>query len=154
MKYKTRPTSASFQVFSYVTEDIEKVKLALFNILPKELHEKIKLNISKTEGYFKDPIHIISTKLRGKEVDSFLRYVAERLPKRTKIVMNKTIAEQIDEHGNLYLRFSKDDVFDNKIAFGDRDVIWCKIHFSAKGDKKKSILEYLKEIKFIVEDQK
>ena len=155
LKASVKPASAFFQIFSYATEDLEKVKTAFFNILSEDLREKINLQISKTEGYFNDPIHIISAKLTRREnVESLLNYLAKKLPKRTKVALSKKIKQMIDERGNLYLRFSKEDAYEGKLVLGDRNVIWCKIHFSGRGKKIEEITEYLKRIGFIAEEEK
>lgn len=156
LKTSIKPVSAFFQIFSYATEDLEKVKTAFLNILPEDIRENIKISISRTEGYFNDPIHIITAKLtHKKDVELFLKYIAQKMPYSTKTTLSKTIAQMIDERGNLYLRFSKEDAYDGKLVLGDRNIIWCKIHFTGRGKNKiNEIKNYLTGIGFIVEEEK
>ena len=140
------PTSVFFQVFCYVTEDEEKVLTALKNILPEEL-KKMKIDRVKSEGYYHDPIILMRLQIKKKRfTDLFLKFIAEKLNTQTRRYIARNIGKIIDDKGNLYLRFSKQDAYKGLLKIGSRDVIWIKIHFRAYRDKQKSIIDYLKKL--------
>ena len=140
------PTSVFFQVFCYVTEDEEKVLAALKNILPEELKE-LEIDRIKSEGYYHDPILLMKGEIKKKkQIEMFLVFLSKKLDTRTKKYIARNIEKLIDDKGNLYLRFSKQDAFKGRLKIGSRDIIWIKIHFRAYKDRLKSIIRYLKKL--------
>lgn len=140
------PTSAFFQVFCYVTEDENKVVTALKNILPDEIKE-LPLEKVKSEGYYHDPIILIRLEIKRKKlIEAFLRFISEKINQSTKRYIARNIEKLIDDKGNLYLRISKQDAYRGRLKIGSRDIIWIKVHFRAYKDKRRNIIEYLKRL--------
>jgi len=140
------PTSVFFQVFCYVTEDEEKVLTALRNILPEEIKD-LPVEKIKSEGYYHDPIILIRLEVKKRKlIEAFLRFLAENFSERTKKYIARNIRKLIDDKGNLYLRLSKQDAYKGNLKIESRDIIWIKVHFRAYKDRQKSIIEYLKKL--------
>ena len=99
-----------FKTYCHATENMEKVKKALFFIAGQELE----IEEDDAEGYFGNPIKILEGKIsRNQEMDAFF----ERLPERSIKEMLKDIPKRVDERCNFYLRFDKDEAYQEKFEF-------------------------------------
>ena len=125
-------SSLYMEAFAYATENLRKVRRAIMNILPPEATARANIRLEKVEGHYGDTITIVRLILSDKAlVESTVRWIAERLSKEDKEFLKNTIALRIDESGNLYLRFSKQDAYKGSLHLKDRgDVIKVKIAFT------------------------
>ncbi|MHA1506848.1 MAG: RNA-binding domain-containing protein [Candidatus Asgardarchaeia archaeon] len=142
------PSHLYFEVFCYATEDLEKVKKSILNIMPEDIRDRIDFKISESRGYHGDPIIIMRGEIKGnKSVTSFLENLSKSMDPNDKFLLSEKFLEYLDERGNLYLRISKQDAFLERLKIGEKDVIKIKVSFQAYGKNKlDKILEYCKRL--------
>ena len=120
------------QVFAHATEDLEKVKTAVRNILPDELAQTILFNKSELSGHHGNPIIILSTRLEEKKfLPKVLEKIGSNLPSLDKEELFSNIKLHL-EKGNLFLRVDKQSAIFGEIRFTKNDPIRIKIHFKNK----------------------
>ncbi|MCD6380755.1 MAG: hypothetical protein J7L50_00315 [Candidatus Odinarchaeota archaeon] len=74
------PSNLYFEVFCYATEDLEKVKRSVLNIMPKDLRSIIEFDLSESKGYHGDPIIVVRGEVKeNKLVKSFLENLSKSL---------------------------------------------------------------------------
>lgn len=132
----------SYRVFVHGTENEEKVLEALNTIFPYASPER-----ELTEGYYKNKVIIFHQKFtKKKEIKNFLENLKELEPdSRNNIIDN--LEKKMDDHGNLFLRFSKQDAFSNKWKIVEHgDSIHTRIKFAAYPAKKEGALKLAREL--------
>ncbi|MGQ4914880.1 MAG: RNA-binding domain-containing protein [Candidatus Asgardarchaeia archaeon] len=153
-KRECTPSSAFFQVFSYPTEDVDKVLSALYSIIPESLNDKLSVDLSTVRGHFGEPIIIINAKLeKSRDVDIFLKHLVNKLSSSAKRRLSRNLDKLIDDHANLYIRLSKQDAYFGSIKLGHKDIIKAKIHFIVFGDKKEKIRKYFEDLGLTKDDK-
>lgn len=148
MPKRQRPVrKVEVNVFVHATEDEEKVKQALRNIIP----EYIPLNLSSTnvEGYYGDPIRLLETEFhKWKTCTDILKNLFRNLSSLDQDKILREAQRRIDESGNLYLRLDKQEAFNKKLKLSDKDPIKIKFRFYIphKEDPVEVIYEWLNRI--------
>lgn len=96
-----------FKTHCHATEDIEKVKTSIENLVGQE----IELELEDAEGYYGNPIKILKGKIdRNREMDDFF----ESLPKSVIDKLQDQIERRIDERCNFFFRIDKGNAFDEE----------------------------------------
>ncbi|MHA1596646.1 MAG: RNA-binding domain-containing protein [Candidatus Asgardarchaeia archaeon] len=152
MEDSVNPSHLYFEVFCYATEDLEKVKRSVLNIMPKDLKGSIEFDLSESKGYHGDLIVVMRGEIKeSRSVKSFLENLSKSMDPGDKFLLSEKFVEYLDERGNLYLRISKQDAFLERLKIGEKDVIKIKVSFQAYGKSKlDKILEYCKKLGLIV----
>ena len=133
--------------FIQATEDPERVLLAIRNIIPPELREN-NISMEKVRGVFHNPIIIVRARYsqQGREI---LEYIAQNLGEADKNYLLQSLNRRIDK-GNLYLRFGKQALYQNKMKIKDeKDTVKVRIGFSRQVSKPDKIKELLREMELI-----
>lgn len=100
-------TGVEISVFSYATEDEDKVERALRNMIPQGV-SNIKVNMRRLRGYYNDPITVMTASIRRrKEATETFRATMRALSTLDRYRLIEEIEERVDEAGNLYLRLDK-----------------------------------------------
>ncbi|RLG88971.1 MAG: exosome protein [Thermoprotei archaeon] len=122
--------SAVLRTYVHATEDLEKVKKALINILPVGVRGNVNIDIVKTKGHYGNEISILSIKLKGRSSDELLRNILCRLSESERGILIASLSDRVDPRvSHLYIRLSKQDAYLGRIRLLDgSDVI--KIVFS------------------------
>ena len=116
--------SAELSVYSYATEDEEKVKKAVTNILGEVEPE---FEEEKLTGHYEDPITVVSVKVdQRKDATSILARVYTRLSSLDQTQLTDELPDRVDPSGNLYLRLDKQKAYNGKIALSEVDPIRIK----------------------------
>lgn len=123
----------SFTAISYETEDLEKVKIAMLNLLPLHLRSEEKLDIQRITGQFRDKMYFISLILKNKK----------QVVETTKYIFSKLSDEDLQQFTNeyetrfskdettIYLRFNKFDAYNENITLQNgSDVIKATIKYN------------------------
>ncbi len=98
-----------FKTHCHATENLEKVKKALDNLVGKELE----VEISEAEGYYGNPIEILEGKIsRNQDMDDFF----DQLPKDFKRKLLKELERRIDERCNFFFRVDKSQAFEDEMV--------------------------------------
>ncbi len=117
----------------HATEDCRKVIKALKNLLPKDVSQNIKPVIQSYQGYYGNPIKVITVTLRGNDAEKFLEYLSKRLSDTDKSILGITLDLRYDERNNkLFIRFDKQAAYRGEHVISDTDDI-VKIVLSFKG---------------------
>jgi RNA binding exosome subunit len=139
--------SIEVKVFAHATENIDKVKESMKNILPYDFPTIFQEQ--KLKGYYGDPITIltVTNKRRKPSTEAF-----ENLFKKLPIISQEEILmdpeKRIDDSGNFYMRLDKQKAYQNKISTSNSDPIRIKFGFRTphKTDPKETITDYLKNL--------
>ncbi|MEM4717246.1 MAG: RNA-binding domain-containing protein [Desulfurococcaceae archaeon] len=137
--------------FCHATEDCFRVEEAIRNLFPSDLNKKIVINTIKEEGYYGNPIHILSVKVRDPLlVDQLLKHLAESLEPIEKSILKATFNIRYDTRGNrLIIRFSKQDLYQGVLKISDTDdIVKLTIHFR-KARNPNIVVDYLKHLNII-----
>lgn len=100
-------TGVEISVFSYATEDEDKVERALRNIILQGISD-IKVELQRLRGYYNDPITIMTASIRRrKEATEIFQATMRALSSLDQYRLIEEIEDRVDEAGNLYLRLDK-----------------------------------------------
>ena len=132
----------------HATEDLNMVKVALSNIFPSEMQEKVSFKQQKLEGHYGNPITILQAEINDiKLVESFLNNFSGALDDLRKMELSIEFKECLDDKGNLYIRLDKQAAFMNKLRLQQQDPIKIKIRIKkSKRLSKEQILDYYRRV--------
>jgi RNA-binding protein len=132
----------SYRAFVYGTENEEKVREAIFTLLPNAPIEK-----ELTEGYHKNQVIILQGKITKKrEIKGFLEKLNSLKPSAKKRILRE-LEDRIDERGNLFLRFDKQRAFLEELKTVDHgDAIHMKIKIAAYPARKEEAIKVARQI--------
>jgi len=117
--------------FIQATEDPEKALYAIKNLFPQEFRE-IDFTINKLRGVYHNPITVVRAKFT-ENAQRVLEYIAQRLVASDKEYLFKSLSQRVDEKGNIFLRFGKQELFQERIEIKEiRDTIRMKVALPKK----------------------
>ena len=130
-----------FRVIDSQDESVEELTQGLLNILPNA-----EIETEEAEGILENKITIlsglVSKKKYTKEFFNALKDLDTEILEKLILDLDK----KVDEHGNLFLRFSKKDAIDEKWTILDSgDCIHLKIKIAAYPAKKEIAISKIKE---------
>jgi RNA binding exosome subunit len=132
----------SYRAFVYGTENKEKVLESIKTLFPYSSP-----HCEDTEGYYNNPVLILSNKIiKKKEIKDFIEKLSTlNNPTRKRILYR--LEDKIDEGGNLFLRFDKQRAYLGDLKVVDHgDSIHLKIKIEAYPAKKKVALKIAREL--------
>jgi RNA binding exosome subunit len=128
-----------FRAFVYEDESIDDITQAILNILPEA-----EIEAEEAEGLLEDKIIILSgTVSKKRYTKTFFNTLLEwtDLDK-----LNADLERKIDEKGNWFLRFDKEDAFDEIWTIKDSgDSIHLKVKIAAFPAKKHIAVDKVRE---------
>jgi len=139
---RVSPARMTLRVIVHATEDIEKVKKAVANVLGG----KIELKTVRTKGFFGNEIIILTGEISKKKsiMDVLTRIFSE---KSNYDYIVSTLPDRIDEKLRLYLRLDKQEAYRGQmVATEGDDVISLVISFNVYPRKKEILMEWIKEL--------
>ena len=123
------------ETFSHATEDIEKVK----SLLSKFFSFDISFNENKTYGHFGNEITIVNVELsKNKEIKDF---VSNFLTIVDKSYILETLEKRLDEDGILFIRMSKERVFNEDFTIDDNGDILISMKFVTYPKSREKVIE-------------
>ena len=140
---RVTPARMTLRAIVHATEDIEKVKKAIENVLG----EKIELKTVRTKGYFGNEITILSGEVSKKK--AIINLLTKIFSEKTNYeFLLSTLDDRIDEKLRLYIRLDKQEAYRGEmiVTEGD-DVISLVISFNVYPKKKEILMKWLKELK-------
>ena len=127
---KTQFLSAQFSVVAHATEDINKVEQAATFVVQMISKDEVNLSRQYVRGHHGNLITTISAKLASKTVaGEALRLLSQKLSESDKQFLGNEIRNCVDEDGNLYLRFDKQEAYLRKVRLHQADPIRMKLRF-------------------------
>lgn len=135
--------NVSYRTFVYGTEDEEKVVSALTHIFPTILPEK-EIN----EDAYGNKIIVLSNRITKKRsIRDFISFLNENLSGEDKNTIKKELSQRIDEKGNMFLRFDKQDAYDENIKLSySGDVIHIRIKIASYPVSKENAIKVAHKI--------
>jgi RNA binding exosome subunit len=101
----------SYRTFVYGTEDQDKVINSINYLFPNSLPEE-----TITEDHFGDQILVLSDTIKRKrETRNIIEFLNESLSPEDKNIIKEELSRRMDERGNLFLRFDKQEAFEEKL---------------------------------------
>lgn len=128
-----------FRAFVYENEDIDEVSEAILNILPEA-----EIEAEEAEGLLEDKIIILSGTVSKKR---YTKTFFNTLLQWTDLEkLDADLERKIDEKGNWFLRFDKQDAFDEIWTIKDSgDSIHLKVKIAAFPAKKEIAVDKVRE---------
>jgi len=131
-----------FRVFVYENEDVDELSQAILNILPEA-----EIEAEEAEGLTEDKIIILSgTVSKKRYTKEFFNLLLESVDLDK---LNDDLERKMNEKGNWFLRFDKEDAIDEKMTIKDSgDSIHLKIKIAAYPAKKEIAVDKVREAIF------
>jgi len=125
-------TEITITTHCHATEDIEKVKKAFLNVIPRELHGSTKIDIEVLHGYYGNPITKLKSRFENDEAVQVLKHILSLLSKSDISYLLSSLELRYNKKSNkIYLRLDKQAAYLGRLALyeGD-DAIVVEISFS------------------------
>ncbi len=129
---KIKLVEVEISTHCHATEDLEKVKRAILNLLPEDLRQKVDIKYQELRGYYGNPIVRLVITVRGSEAEEVARYIMSKLPEHDRRYLVYSIEQRYDRRSNkLYLRISKQDSYlGTPVLYDGSDAIRAVFSFS------------------------
>jgi len=132
---------------AHATEDVDKVVMAVQNVLPSDHIEDISFKRSNLEGHYGNPIAFFDARIKDKEtVRALVENLSANLNMLDKEELGRTINRCV-EKGSLYIRLDKQAALKGKIKLVTSDPIHIRIRF--RKSKIEDVIEICREIGMI-----
>jgi RNA binding exosome subunit len=110
--------SISLRGIVHATEDIEKVKRAIQNLVSME----VAIKETKMQGHFGNPIIVLHINIEGKKAcEQFFKNLKTRLSLEDYQRLKEELPHRVDSDCYLYLRFDKQALFENQIELASSE---------------------------------
>ncbi|MCD1296151.1 exosome protein [Methanocella sp. CWC-04] len=132
-----------FRTQAHATEDVSRVQEALETVLP----EDTPIEFEETEGYFGNPIKILTARIEKKKAaEKYIEFLRTSLPEADLNELIKELPERVDDECNFYLRLSKQDAYlgDVRITYAE-DAIAVRVKLAAYPAKYENGLKIIRE---------
>jgi RNA binding exosome subunit len=107
---------------AHATEDLEKVKQSMLHLLPEAHRNSIEISETHIEGHAGNPISLLEIKITQKrKIDDSLAFLAEKIDDLDKEIITDEIDSRIGEDNCLYLRFNKQEAFNEVLKLDNVD---------------------------------
>ncbi|MHA1630593.1 MAG: RNA-binding domain-containing protein [Candidatus Heimdallarchaeota archaeon] len=111
-----------FSTSAHATEDIQKVREALLNLLPEHLREKVEIKDTLITGHAGNEIHLLELKVSQKKaVKEILTYLGEQLNEYDTEKLGEEFEARIDQANCFYLRLNKQAAYTGQLVVDDSD---------------------------------
>ncbi len=127
--------SANFTAFAHATEDIARVEQALEFLITPMTRVEVALTRQYLKGHHGNMITTVSCRLSSKELSSeALSMLLQKLSELDRQFLSSSLGSCLDEEGNLYLRFDKQEALLGNVRLCKGDPIRMKIKFAPDHD--------------------
>lgn len=135
----------SLEAFCHATEDLERVKTAMLNLLPAEAAKTAKFKEQKQEGSFGNEITIVSLEFdKQSDVKGIVDLIKGSLPKEE--LADFDIDEHVTDHSEFWMRFDKQKACLGEMALGGNDTIQLKGKVAAFPAKREKAIELMEGV--------
>ncbi len=121
--------SISLSTIVHATEDKEKVKSAIFNIIPRNLVNKFTINEVNVKGHYGNPITILNLEINNPDIaNEIFEFIIKSISKEELTLIKNNPSLYCDDR-SIFLRIDKQYAYLGtiKLSFLD-DVIKIKIN--------------------------
>jgi len=112
------------QVIVHATEDIQKIFGAFKDVFDVDKEE---FSANTVEGHFENPITILSSKLKKKKSQGFVKSLISKIPKDELESIIEDLQNRCDGSA-LHLRISKQSLVRGHVRLGDTDPVKLRIY--------------------------
>ena len=128
-----------FIAFVYKNESVDEISQAILNLLPEA-----EIEAEEAEGLLEDKILILTGVVSKKR---YTKDFFNKLLQSTDLEkLNNDLEQKMDEKGNWFLRFDKNDALDEKLTVLDKgDSIHLKVKIAAFPAKKQIAVDKVRE---------
>ena len=132
---------------AHATEDLDKVMVAVQNVLPSDHIKDITFKRSNLEGHYGNPITFFDTRIKNKKaVKALVENLSTNLSSLEKEELGRTINRCV-EKGSLFIRLDKQAALRGKTKFATSDPIRIRIRF--RKNKTEDVIQICREIGMI-----
>lgn len=118
------------RAYSRATEVVARVQQAVLTLFPEDIRDRIRLQTTRTEGHYQNPITVLSAVLNGSSVcENTLSHLLKLLSSEEAKTILESLDQRLDETCTLFLRIDKQEAYLGrvKLATGP-DVINIQYH--------------------------
>ncbi|MFW9986822.1 MAG: RNA-binding domain-containing protein [Candidatus Odinarchaeota archaeon] len=128
------PSNITVHALVQATEDEAKVKTAVQNLFPQEIGDSLSFKQTKLRGYYHNPIIHLETRLTQRvAVKETLYSIGQRLPPEERAKLAITFENRVDQKGQLFLRFDKQESYQGQLRLVNRgDSLRLVVRFSGR----------------------
>jgi len=129
----------------HATEEPERVRQALLNVLPPPIRDAVKIEEEHLEGYYHNPILRMRIAIGEDLALSVLKYIVCQLSDSDRRYLELTLEQRYDRKSNrLFVRLDKQEAYLGSLTLNDgSDTIRVAISFS--------IARSLEEVRKLIE---
>ncbi|AFK50831.1 hypothetical protein TCELL_0406 [Thermogladius calderae 1633] len=112
----------------HATEDCSRVLVALHNVIPAELRDRVRVEEEDLEGFYGNRIKVMKIRVGEKGV---LENILRNLGKTDRSLLNASLDLRFDGRtGRFFIRLDKQSLFQGKFVLNDADdVVKVVVHF-------------------------
>ncbi len=137
--------SAHFSAIAHATEEVTNVERAVRFLIGLILRSEVSLSRQYLKGHYGNMITTISARLPAKILPSNpLELLSHELSEFDRQFLSSEIRSCVDEEGNLYLRFDKQEAFLGTVKLQQGDPIRVKLKFASSYDPE-GIVKFCRE---------
>jgi RNA binding exosome subunit len=131
-----------FRTQSHATEDVARVREALGHVLP----EGTPIEAVETEGYFGNPITVLTARLEKKAARAYFGFLRQKLPEPDLRALVSELPERVDAGCFFHLRLSKQDAYLGaaRVTYAE-DAISLRAKLEAYPAKQETCLRQIRE---------
>jgi RNA binding exosome subunit len=127
--------SAELTAISHATEDVEKVEQAIRFLISTLFQTEVSPKRRFLKGHYGNPVTTISAKMLSKQLSpDLLARLSGTLSDSDKRFLSQEFKSCVDEEGNLYMRFDKQEAFLGNVKLHQSDPIRMKLKFDPSYD--------------------
>ncbi|RAP49732.1 MAG: exosome protein [Methanosphaera sp. SHI613] len=133
----------SYRTFVYSTEDEENVTKSISYLFSQPSPVK-----TITEDHFGNRITILSEKISKKRfTKDIIKFLNENLSEEDKCIIKDELSRRMDDKGNLFLRFDKQEAYDETLKLTyTGDAIHMRIKIASYPVSKENALAVAKDM--------
>jgi len=141
---------AELSVIANATEDFEKVRTAVRNLMPSGLRDRAVFTQENSTGYHGNPIMTLRATFTDRsDIEDLIRQIASKMTSLDRANLTDDLNQYVDEDGNLYLRFDKQAAYLGELHLRQEDSIRIKVRFRGTRDKPEAMRKILREMGLI-----
>lgn len=114
------------EAYAHATEDPDRVRAAIENILPERFKGNVTYLSEKLEGHYGNPIIVYRVSVENAS-EEFLLSLLNRMSWEDKASLRRSLDRHIGRHKVLYLRFDKQEAYLGRLRTGYSDSICVRL---------------------------
>ncbi|MEM3979961.1 MAG: RNA-binding domain-containing protein [Ignisphaera sp.] len=109
---KIEISRVTIQAHGHATENLDKVKQAILNIIPPSLRDRVTIEFEAVKGYYGNIINRLKVSLEENDAIEFVKNLFNIMSEGDKLALINTIDIRYDKKSNeIYIRLSKQDAY-------------------------------------------